>query len=77
MAEQIFNNTGIFKHNKGEIQMNRLEEIDIQIKENTKIIEATVDMVNRSIEKEFSLIRENKALTAEKKEIVLRMHDLQ
>jgi len=56
--------------------MNRLEEIDIQLKENTKIIEATVDMVNRSIEKEFSLLRENVALNAEKKEIVLRMHDL-
>jgi len=56
--------------------MNRLEEIDIQIKENIKIINATVDMVNRSIDKEFSLMRENKVLIAEKKEIVLRMHDL-
>lgn len=56
--------------------MNRLEEIDLQLKENTKIIEATVNLVNRSITKEFSLMKENDALRAEKKEIVLRMHDL-
>lgn len=58
-------------------ELNRLEEIDLQLKENSKIIEATVNLVNRSITKEFSLMKENDALRAEKKEIVLRMHDLE
>lgn len=57
--------------------MDRVEEIDLQIKENIRVIEMTVNLVNRSIDQEFSLARENRALKAEKKEIILRRHDLE